>query len=78
VSALIAIVPSHILRRWDALAAQQLFELAPRIADELEDERRLRRDAEDVADMWQAIAEIRESGNQVGLTVDGEIVEVRA
>jgi hypothetical protein len=78
VSGLIAIVPPHILRRWDALAAQQLFEIAPRIADELDVERRARRDAEDVADMWQSIAEIRESGGQVGLTVDGEIVEVRA
>ncbi|MBX5462042.1 MAG: hypothetical protein IRZ28_13255 [Steroidobacteraceae bacterium] len=75
-SALRAVVPKRILRRWDALAAQQLFEIAPRIAEELEAERRLRRDAEDVADMWQAVVQIRENGGEVGLTIDGQIVEV--
>lgn len=71
-----AVVPARILRKWDAMAAAQLIEATPRLAEELETERRLRHDAEDCADMWQRMAEIRESGDEVGLTVDGQIVAV--
>lgn len=72
----IAIVPARILRRWDQLAAAQLFELAPRIAEDLEEERRQRCWAEDCAHMWQQISEIQQDGDEVGLTIDGQIVAV--
>lgn len=72
----LAIVPTRILRKWDALAAQQLFEIAPRIAEELDEERQLRFLAEDQADMWERISEIRQHGDDVGLTIDGQIVAV--
>jgi hypothetical protein len=74
---LVAIVPVRILRKWDALAAAQLCEAAPKLAEELETERRLRYFAEDSADMWQRISEIHQAGGEAGLTVDGQVVEVR-
>jgi hypothetical protein len=73
-----AIVPARILRKWDALAAAQLFEAAPLVAAELDKERSARQFAEDCAHMWQDISEIRERNGEVGMTVDGQIVEVRA
>lgn len=72
-----AVVPAHIARKWNSIAFQQLCDAAPQLDEALEDARREWRMADDCARMWQDIAEIRERGGEVGLTVEGHIVEIR-
>ena len=71
-----AVVPPHIARKWNSVAFRQLAEAVPQLDMQLEDERRERNLAEDCARMWQDIHDIRERGGEVGLTVEGHIVEV--
>jgi hypothetical protein len=73
-----AVVPAHIARRWNAIALQQLADAVPQLDEQIENERRQRFFAEDCADMWQQIDEIRGRGDEAGLTVDGQIVPVVA
>jgi hypothetical protein len=76
-SPLRAVVPAHIARKWNAIALQQLADAASRLDEELTEERRYRYIAEGQAIMWDQISQIQQDGNEVGLTVNGEIVDVR-
>jgi hypothetical protein len=80
----VAVVPTRILRRWDALAAIQLCEAATRLA---EAEERLRGElqrADDCAEAWredalrlqEQLCEI--SGGHAGITQAGALVIVPA
>lgn len=75
-STLIAVLPDRVRRRWDAIAIRQLAEAAAKLSIENETLQREARWAEDVADMWQRTAEIRQENGTVGLTVHGRIVNL--
>jgi hypothetical protein len=76
-SALRAVVPAHIARKWNAIALRHLADAVLQLDQQAENERHWRQIAEDQADMWQRTAEIYQDGGDVGLTVDGAVVEVR-
>ena len=71
-----AVVPAHIARKWNAIALQQLCEAVPRLDEDIENERCLRKYAEETSDMWQRISEIYQDRGRVGLTMEGQIVAV--
>jgi hypothetical protein len=73
-----AVVPARIARKWNALALEQLAAAIPQFDEQLDAAQRECRIADDCARMWQDISEIRERGNEVGMTVDGQIVAVVA
>lgn len=71
---LIAVLPARIRRRWDALAARQLAEVAVTLAADNEQLTKEVYWAEQSADMWQRVAEIEQERGTVGLTITGHIV----
>jgi hypothetical protein len=73
---LIAVLPARIRRRWDAIALQQLAEVASNLSEQ---NQRLAREADmayQCAEMWQRTAEIEREHGTVGLTIDGAIVRL--
>lgn len=72
---LIAVLPARIRKRWNALAALQLAEVAVTLAAQNE---QLAKDiywAEQSAEMWQRVAEIEQERGTVGLMMDGRVVQ---
>ncbi|MEJ1966479.1 MAG: hypothetical protein WDO56_35055 [Gammaproteobacteria bacterium] len=83
-SALVAVVPTRILLRWDAIAAVQLCEAASRLAEEMD---RLRGDlhaADDSAEFWREqvldmqLQLCERTGGEPGITQACELVVVRS
>lgn len=77
-----AIVPAKVLKRWDSIAAAQLFAASTGLVEEID---RLRSDvasADDLADHWHGEAmRLHEelgaaTGSGLGLTQDGRLVTV--
>lgn len=81
-SALRAVVPPAILRRWDSIASDQLLEVADAglarveaLAAECEELRRRLHQAEDAAEFWyQNAHDLASDEGSPGLTVDGHMV----
>lgn len=78
-----AIVPTHILRKWDAIAAAQLCEAARLQAEEIDRLRSDIRAADAWADGWRDDAERLQqqlaavTHGQPGITQSGQLVVVR-
>lgn len=78
-----AIVPAQILRKWDVIAALQLIEAAPRLAEELEETRARLYDAENCADFWAEQAQdmqlqlCEREGGEPGITQACQLVVVQ-
>jgi hypothetical protein len=73
-SRLVAVLPAHIRRRWDAIAFRQLEQRTLELEEQSMELERRARLAESCADMWQQIAEHEREGHTIGLTPEGRVV----
>lgn len=77
-SALIAVLPARVRRRWDAIALQQLADRALQLHDENDELRSKLRWAEDCAFMYEQEVDVMREGGRIGMTVHGRIVNIDA